>query len=246
MWLQTLRASITILFISALQANAATAVLWEATSGLLPDASSPAWTLGDAAVPEDPILGPSFLTLETSENAEAMYYLQNEPTFEISYPLIIEVRMRVVSGSTSHTARGYASVNFTLTPNYGNALQIRDDEIFLSVGNLAKGTSAFVDTNDAFHTYKITIDAAGDITVDYDGVPTLTGSAFTSGPHNGATPRVLWGMASNLSFGKAEWESVLHDVEPSQVPAMNGLAHTFLAATLMLIACARIVRRTKG
>ncbi len=86
--------------------------------------ASPPWTLGDTAVPEDPILGASSLTLETSENSEAMYYLQAEPTIEISYPLIIEA---------SHSARGYANVNFTLVPDYGNALQIGADEIFLSV-----------------------------------------------------------------------------------------------------------------
>jgi hypothetical protein len=71
--------------------------------------------------------------------------------------------------------------------------------------------SVFVDTDDAFHTYRLEIDAAGDISVFYDGVLTLSGSSFTSASANGSAPRVGSGMSSSFSHGTAEWAFVEHD-----------------------------------
>jgi hypothetical protein len=39
--------------------------------------------------------------------------------------------------------------------------------------------TAFVDTNQAFHTYRIEVGSPGDIVVFYDGAPTLSGSTYS-------------------------------------------------------------------
>ncbi len=46
-------------------------VSWDGSGGLLPDQSSPAWTLFDDATPEDPVLSGGILTLSTDNEKAA-------------------------------------------------------------------------------------------------------------------------------------------------------------------------------
>ena len=207
----------------ASRAAADTPVLWEATSGLFPDQIDLPYDLFDTAAPEDPVLSPTHLTLSTSIDSEIMGYEQLEPQVSIPDPLVIEARLRVLSGSGAIPATAPVDVIFTLTPEFGNGLRIHVDEIFLLLDNNVKGPSAVVDTNDAFHTYRMEVDGAGNISVYYDNVLTLTGSAFTSAPANGPTPRVAWGLASAFAHGTTEWEFVEHNAGPpiETVPALG-------------------------
>ena len=200
-------------------------VEWAATMGLLPDQVNPPWTLTDTAVPEDPVLAPTYVTLSTSEDSEVMLYIQSGAQVSIPDTLTIEVRMRLVSGM-GNPQRPPAHVCFTLSPNYGNCLAIDIDEIYFHKSLFTKGLSAFVDTDGDFHTYVIEIDGLGNISASYDGVPTLTGVAFTSEDFNRSEPRVSWGTHSIRSHGVSEWEYVRHNAGPAQVPALGpwGLA----------------------
>ena len=172
-------------------ASAETTVRWEASSGLLPDQENPAWILTDTASPEDPVLGPTALTLATDPDNELMTYRQIEPAISIPDNLVIEARLRVLSSSHSSASKRAADIIFTQSPEFGNGLFIGVDEIFLLVANAMKDVSAFVDTDDAFHTYRLEVDGVGNISVFYDNVLTLSGSSW-SGPANGQTPRVAW------------------------------------------------------
>ena len=85
-----------------------------------------------------------------------------------------------------------------LTPEFGSVV---DDE-------------AFVDTDDAFHTYRIEVAANGSIEVFYDDVSTLTGSSFVSA----SLPGISWGEASISALGTSEWTMFSHNAgvpEPS-------------------------------
>ena len=85
--------------------NAGATVRWQASAGLLPDEVFPSWTLFDSATAEDPVLGPMFLTLETSVNSEFMWYQISEPDIGAGFPLVINARIRMVSGSSSSPIR---------------------------------------------------------------------------------------------------------------------------------------------
>ena len=185
--------------------------IYEASSGLFPDESCPPWNLSDNAAPEDPSLSGGKLIISTSEDAENIFYKQSAPDIVVPDPLIIEARVKFVSGSTSVPYRAPIFIAFSISPNVGNALFIGADEIFINSDNLVKGDSAVVDTNDAFHTYRIEVSSTGSIEVFYDNVLTLSGSTFESVPFNGGVERLSWGEGSISAFGNSEWKFFKHN-----------------------------------
>ncbi len=113
---------------------------------------------------------------------------------DVIHILVIEARVKLGSGSTSAATRAPIVVAATTSPNVGSALWIGEDEIFINNADFVKGPTANVDTDDAFHTYRIEVTGAS-VDVFYDGALTLTGSTFTSVP--GATRncvRSSWGF----------------------------------------------------
>lgn len=185
---------------------------WNASSGMFPDQVCPAWSVSDNAVPEDPVFSNGKLLISTSENSENIYYGQLEPIIVFPDVTVIEARMRVISVSSSSNARTESLIQFAMAPNQGNVLFIGKDEIFLLSGDLVRGASASVDTDDAFHTYRIEINTNGVVNVFYDGSLALTGSTFIS--NSGAFPgmrAIYWGNASVLANGVSEWEFFRHN-----------------------------------
>ena len=195
----------------AVSTHAAQVLDWQAASGLLPDQISPAWTLIDSATIENPALVGGVLTLSTSVEAENMAYIQTEPLIDTVSPFYIEARVRYVSGFSSSAARAPIIIGLTTAPNIGNILFIGEDEVFFNVANHTAGAKISVDTNDAFHTYRIEYDGAGGLNLLYDGGAILTGSTFDSAPFNGSQQRIFWGEASLLTYGVSEWISVEHN-----------------------------------
>jgi hypothetical protein len=126
--------------------------------------------------------------------------------------MVIEARLRFVSGTTSHVARAPVVVAFTVSPTVGNALLIGADEIFLLAADLVRGASAAVDTNDAFHTYRIEVNTStGAIDVFYDGSFLLSGTTFSDVATHGSVARVSFGEGSIFATGTTEWEFVRHN-----------------------------------
>ncbi|MCI0637188.1 MAG: hypothetical protein L0206_25225, partial [Actinobacteria bacterium] len=162
---------------------------WIGTSGTPPDATCPAWALTDTATPEDPTLASGVLTLSTSPDLETMSYGQSAPDMATIGLLVLEARVRFVSGSSSAGNRAPASIAFTTAPDVGGLFFLGQDEIFVGSAGDVKGDSAVVDTDGSAHTYRIVVDgtASGStMSVLYDGVPTLAGSLFTSAAVFGA------------------------------------------------------------
>lgn len=184
---------------------------YEASSGVFPDEVCPPWTPIVAQSPADPLLSGGKLLISTLVDGENVAYIQSAPDIVVPDPLVIETRVKFVSGSASIPARAPIMILFTTSPNVGNALLIGADEIFINADNLVKGDSAIVDTNDAFHTYRIEVSGTGSIEVFYDDVLMLTGSTFTSVDFNGGVERVEWGEISLFAFGTSEWELVRHN-----------------------------------
>jgi hypothetical protein len=185
--------------------------LWTAAGGLPPDAIPSPYGLVDSAEPEDPVLGGGMLTISTSADAAAMYYIQSGAALAPPDPWVIEFEMRHVSGSSSTPLRAPATVFVTTSPDVGMLMQIGADSVFLLADVNTMGASATVDTDDAFHTYRMEVAANGAIDVYYDDALTLQGSTYTSATSHGAVPRVAFGAASQLSQGVSEWRSFAHD-----------------------------------
>ncbi len=202
-------------------------VVYDASTGLLPNESHPVWTLYDTAFPENPVVSAGRLTLATSQDSENMYYIQTDVV--VPDPLVIEARVKRSSGTTYSDARAPIVVAFTISPSVGNALWIGNDEMFLLAGNMVRGETAVVDTDNGFHTYRIEVDSTGAITdngfhtyrievdstgaiqVFYDDVLKLDGTVFTHTGANGLVTRVLWGDLSIHAHGASEWQLVRHN-----------------------------------
>jgi hypothetical protein len=184
-------------------------VVYDASTGLLPNESHPVWTLYDTAFPENPVVSAGRLTLATSQDSENMYYIQTDVV--VPDPLVIEARVKRSSGTTYSDARAPIVVAFTISPSVGNALWIGNDEMFLLAGNMVRGETAVVDTDNGFHTYRIEVDSTGAIQVFYDDVLKLDGTVFTHTGANGLVTRVLWGDLSIHAHGASEWQLVRHN-----------------------------------
>ncbi len=187
---------------------------WSASTGLPPDQKCPPYTLTDTAQPEDPTLfaspSPAKLTLSTDSNEENLFYIQTGPYINFSASTFIEARLRFVSGSSSLANFTAAGIFFTTAPDVGNILWIGQDEIFLWSAIGIRGQTASVDTDGAFHTYRIEIETNGSVTVLQDGDPVLTGSTFNA-PNFVDAPAIDWGDGTGSASGVSEWEFVRHN-----------------------------------
>lgn len=159
-----------------------------------------------------------------------MYYAQAGEMVDTSGSFVIEARLRYVSGATDHPDRTGSSIGFVTAPNIGNALFIHDDEVFFNSGNMDKGPSALVDTNDAFHTYRIEVSADGSLALYYDSLPILTAATFFSEPFNGPTQGVMWGDGTFLASATSEWSSFSHNALAVPLPASAWLFGSAVAA----------------
>lgn len=93
-------------------------------------------------------------------------------------------------------------------------------QIFLNAGDLERGPVANVATTDAMHTYRLELSgttAGSAVKVYYDGVLTLTGSAYGN-PSALGSPVILWGEISTIARGTSEWEFVEQNAVPAPVP----------------------------
>jgi hypothetical protein len=178
---------------------------WEAASGLFPNTGCPFWTLIDNSS-ASAVLGGGVLTLATTSfPSNNLGYEDNAPDVVVPNPWIIEFRARYVSGTSSHPAREAMALTASTVSNVIAAVFIGPDVVKINSGDFTIGASAIVDTDDAFHTYRVVINGTSlgsPIQVYHDGVHILTGALFGL-----ATPgaRITWGETSGVAFGASEW-----------------------------------------
>ena len=242
---RTALATLTLLTAFAAGAHAQpTESVWEASSGLTPEQVCPPWTLVDTAPGADPTFAGGALVLTTAANGEDMLYVQSGFPLPAPDPLVVEARMRFISGSSSANNRGPAAIAITSAANTGTLFFIGADEIFLTASGDVRGQSATVDTDGAAHTYRITVAAAGTVTVFYDGAPTLTGATYTSASVFGSQGRIIWGEGAGEAFGSHAWESVRHNAATCQSGTTTTTTSTVAPTTSGPIPSTTVVHAT--
>lgn len=186
--------------------------VWLASSGVLPTASCTPWTLVDTAPNDDPVLSASHVTLASDADAENLYYTQAAADLITPATLVLEARMRLVSGTSSAASRAPAAI----IARYGNPLRtvaffISATDVFLNTADGTKGDSETIATTDAPHTYRIEVNTTTHaIDVKRDSVSILTGAAYVE-LDMGATAVISWGEISVLATGTSEWVSFTHN-----------------------------------
>lgn len=181
---------------------------WEASSGQLPDQAFPDYTLEDTVPGSDPILGPTFLTLETTASGERMRYVLTQ--LDAANNLHFEVRLRVVSASGGSAPS--AVVEWRVNSRRAS-IGFGVDQIFFRDDLGAWDLSVPVDTDGQFHTYEVQMQGAqAEVTVHQDGVLLLTDNAGSAG--GGGSEYIRFGHDSvdpASTTGTAEWEIFEHD-----------------------------------
>ena len=196
----------TVLLLCGTQALQAGDSIWTAASGALPTSLNPPWqyaTAGGTAVLENEALRIA------NPNGQATFYRGDgiENDLDIPTNLVIEARMRVVSGT--------AIIYFVTQPGDAeNWLRIGPDEIFVNAGSRTnRGAVAQVDTDGAFHDYRIEVHgvATGSVVqVFYDGTLALRGSLFLGDEDE--VIQIVWGT---LTGGESLWQSFRHNASPA-------------------------------
>src|SRR6266404_3472735 len=193
-----------VLLLCCIQVLHAGDSIWTAASGALPTSLNPPWhPAGGTAVLDNGVLR------ITNPNGQATFYQGDgiETDLDIPTNLVIEARMRLVSGTAIIyfvTQRGDAE----------NWLRIGLDEIFLSAGSRTnRGAVAPVDTDNAFHDYRVEVHGVTTgsvVQVFYDGTLTLTGSLFFGDEDE--VIQIVWGT---LTGGESLWQSFRHNASPA-------------------------------
>ena len=231
--------------IAAAGASHALETHWNAASGELPNVVDPAWTLVDEGG-GSPSFANGVLTLQTSggHSARQYYTMQGaELDFTGGAPFWIEAEMRFESGSqTAGWWRAGAQISFRFSNGRQAVLGIREDSIYILNGDNSAGDTAVVDTDDAFHTYRMEAlgtSSGSTVNVYQDGVLVLTDNALYS---IGASAAVSWGEASQIATGTTHWKRVSHNMAGTAVPAVpEPGAWALMAAGLLGVGAA--VRR---
>jgi lysophospholipase L1-like esterase len=192
---------------------------YDASTGSTPDLACPSWAWFSAGGPSQPSVSGGALRITNTTTKQPSGYQQPAPgqALTIPNPLVIEARMRLVSGTSTDATRGPASIGFTTSPNFGNGLQISNGQVFLNQSETQKGPSASVDTA-GFHTYRIEVTGGGAISVFQDGTFVLSGAEYTSAADAGGQVRIEWGNGSNLAYGTSDWQFVHHNAASCTSP----------------------------
>lgn len=142
----------------------------------------------------------------------------------------IEATLKLVSGAT---APGWWRAPVVIGMGFDNGnfatLELAGDSAWIRDGNNSSSAWATLDTDDAFHTWRLEVDgqdAGAQVRVYQDGIEVL---AAPSVFYNGGTRSVFWGDATGLSHGTSEWQAVSTNLAVVPVPAAAWLLGSALA-----------------
>jgi hypothetical protein len=206
---------------------------WSASSGSSPTAANPPWQYYSEPT-GTATMTPDGLRLDTNPAFARATYFQTADQLSVPSNLVIEARVRFVSGSSDVV--GHAPAGVSVYPGQGvaNYLWIGKDEIFVNAGTrFERGDAAAVDTDDAFHDYRIELGGTTDgspFRVFYDGALTLTGSLFPGDEDQ--LPEIGWGDIAYDASGVSEWQLFQHN--GAAVPEPSAAAGCFLAGLVLL------------
>jgi len=185
---------------------------WEGSSGVTPDSTCPKWTLYSFFGASTPTLLGDTLQITTTSNLQANWYAMGTPDIASTPTFILEFRVKYVSGTTANPNR--APIGITVQPGgqYGTAVWIGVDEVFTWAGFEIRDATAFVQTDDAFHTYRIEHDLAShELRIYYDGSLIIVSSTYLHAGFWTIAPVVEWGDFSNSVSGVSRWLYFKHN-----------------------------------
>jgi len=190
-------------------------MVWDAGLGRLPHELTPAWDWTGPTSGEQATFDSGVLTIRSVSNVnDNVYFSQSGMNLSVPNNVWVETSVRFVSGTSNQPSRAPVCFGVTTKSSVGNGLWITKDRIFVMTGLWTTGQSADVDTDDAFHTYRIEVDgtnSGSSLRVYYDGALTLTGTTFSDTAANGSEPRVYWGDGTKYEGGVSEWKYVAHN-----------------------------------
>jgi hypothetical protein len=213
--------------------------VWDGSSGLLPEQVDPGWELIDNA-PTNPSLAGGVLTIQTAGSfSHQQYYRMAGAAFAApdTGPYWLEAEVRLVSGSqTSGWWRAPIAMGIRFDNGRLAVLEIRPDFIYIRNGDNSVGASnATVDTNDAFHTYRMEVlgTASGStVNVYQNGLLVLTDNAVYNAS---GTAGVFFGESSTLALGTSEWKRVSHNMAAVATPIPEPGSYALMALGLLAI-----------
>ncbi len=211
--MNSIRFAVAALCAAASFSAQALVTVWNGSSGQLPEEADANWVLTDEGGGSPSFAG-GVLTIQTSGgHAARQFYRMTNTDFSVGTPYWLEAEMKFVSGSqTSGWWRAGGHMSIRQENGLMAILEIRQDFIYLRDADNHSTKQASVDTDDAFHVYKLEV--LGDTTsslvnVYQDGNLVLSDTSLYSGPSGGS---VLFGEASTLATGTTEWIRVSHNV----------------------------------
>ncbi|MBT9503564.1 MAG: PEP-CTERM sorting domain-containing protein [Burkholderiaceae bacterium] len=188
---------------------------WDGSSDLLPEQVDPSWTLIDEGAGSPSFAGGVLTIQTTSTHGARQYYTMGGTDLDFTggAPYWLEAEMKYISGSqTSGWWRAPGHMSFRFESGRIAVLEIRKDLIYIRNGDNSAGDSAVVDTDEAFHTYRMEAlgTAAGTtVNVYQDGLLVLSDNALYAA---GGGASVSWGEASTLATGTTQWKRVSHNM----------------------------------
>lgn len=223
----SINATIVLLVLTSLSGTVQAALLtWDGGTGFEPDEISPPYTLFDSSV-NDPVLSSGILTIDTDSNAELMGYRMLGASLVMPTAPRIEFNMRMgLQSSSSPTLRTGAAVSITTQNSVGNVVYIGTDEVFFLDTGGVRGPSAMIDTDSAFHDYRIEvagINSGAAISLFQDNSLVLSHVLITDAANYGNTPRIFFGNNTTAAHGVSEWTSFEHNAAASVVPEPSSL-----------------------
>ncbi|MFN0184130.1 MAG: PEPxxWA-CTERM sorting domain-containing protein [Aquabacterium sp.] len=220
---------------------------WDGASNLLPEQVDPKWALVDEGAGSPSFAG-GILTIQTTSNHSArQFYTMRGADLDFSggAPFWLEAEMKYVSGSqTSGWWRAAGHMSFRFDNGRIAVLEIRKDLIYIRNGDNSAGDTAVVDTDDAFHTYRMEAVGSGVgsiLNVYQDGVLVLSDNAVYNA---GGLASVSFGEASTLATGTTQWRRVSHNMAAVEaIPVPEPGTWALLAAGLGAVGFAARRRR---
>lgn len=198
-------------------ASEATTTRWDAASGLYPTQIGCPWTETNNTGVEPLIQGGALVISTSAPVTNNTYYGQS--SISIPTALVVEFRVKYVSSTSTESSRSAVALAIETEPYRGTLFFVGQDEIFFDSGNLTRGGTATVDTDDSQHTYRIEVDAGTNaLRIYQDGILQLSGSTFFDNvsPAWAGFPRIEWGEGSSAAYGTSEWEFFQHNAGPAQ------------------------------
>ncbi len=199
-------------------------VTYDASTGLLPQATGWTYNVTGPGSPPTVSVGGGILTLDSPVNSRGFWEMNPVPATPGTNGVFMEATVRVVS--ESHTVSGRGAT----LPHVGHGdgvtgsgvdLYAWTDRIFVNDGNDVTVATYLMDTTDAFHNYRVEL-LLSQFKVFVDGTLVLSGTTPTvPTPINAIQGR--FGDASILSGGITEWTLVRVGAIPAPEPASIAL-----------------------